>query len=123
CHGPSADARRTHLRAGYAGFWTNSQQKTPIPAPAAISASLLHLAETLERNLSKNALATYLAVLVDLSQAQIVLAFPAPRWSATTFPPRPCSRVSPPSVSPSPSKPRRSYSASWWRCVDRMDRS
>jgi hypothetical protein len=29
----------------------------------------VHLAETLERNLSKNALATYLALLADLSQA------------------------------------------------------
>jgi hypothetical protein len=65
----TADETQAATRKLYAGFCTNLQQKTTVPAKVAISGSLVHLAETLERNLSKNALATYLALLADLSQA------------------------------------------------------
>jgi hypothetical protein len=82
----TTDATQAATRKLYAGFWTNSQHKTTVPAPVAISASLLHLAETLERNLSKNALATYLAVLADLSQEQIVLAFSRAAMECKHFP-------------------------------------
>jgi hypothetical protein len=65
----TTDETQAATRKLYADFWTNSQQKTTVPAKVAISASLLHLAETLERNLSKNALVTYLATGPDLQKA------------------------------------------------------
>jgi len=82
----TTDETQAATRKLYAVFWTYSQQKTTVPAKVAISGSLLHLTETLERNLSKNPLATYLAVLADLSQAQIVLAFSRAATECKHFP-------------------------------------
>jgi hypothetical protein len=56
---------------------------------------LLHLAETLERDLSKNALETHLPVLADLTQDQTVLAFFRAAMECGFPPLRPCSAISP----------------------------
>jgi hypothetical protein len=108
--------------------WTNSQRNgAPTPPEVAITASLLNLADMLERHLTEKALELYLAVLADLMQEEAVLAFsraamerkffPAPLLCANT---RAARRV----VIPSPAKPRRrSYSESWRRCACPMGRS
>jgi len=61
----------------FAAYWTNSQRNgvISIPPEVAISASLLHLAETLDRKLTDNALKSYIAVLSELRQEEVILAF------------------------------------------------
>jgi hypothetical protein len=66
---------QAETRQLFNAFWTNSQRdggKT-MPPEVAIAASLAHLAETLERNMTAAAAKTYLAVLADLTQEELVL--------------------------------------------------
>jgi hypothetical protein len=75
------DATRMATQRLYAEFW--QQHQTP---RAALGASLLLLAEALERNLSDPTLNTYLAALSGLSRQQAILAFARATEECRYFP-------------------------------------
>jgi hypothetical protein len=66
----AAQDGQTATRKLFQGFWLN--KATP---SRAIGDSLIQLAETLNHKLSEKALAGYLAVLADLTPAEVVQAF------------------------------------------------
>jgi len=66
----------------YAGFWETNQ--TP---KRAVGASLLHLADTLGRELSKPAIQSYLAALAEFNREEIILAFSRATEECRFFPP------------------------------------
>jgi hypothetical protein len=73
---------QTVMRKLFAGYWVNSQRPE-----VSISASLLHLAETLERKLTDKQMKTYLAVLADLTREENVQAFSRAATECKFFPP------------------------------------
>jgi hypothetical protein len=71
----------------FSGFWTNSQRKgTTTTTEAAITASLLAVAETLDRKLTPTTIKTYLAVLSDLTREQNIQAFSRAAAECRFFP-------------------------------------
>jgi hypothetical protein len=78
------DTTQAEMRRLHAGFWQSTT--SPVPPKVALTASLLNLAETLDRKLTENALRTYLAALSSLSPEELVLAFSRASMECRHFP-------------------------------------